>query len=414
MNPRFSQLKPYPFERFREILSGTEPQTSLPYIDLSIGEPKHPTPLVIRQAITDNLDGLGAYPPTAGSPSLRDVLAKWLTGRFAPATIDPKTEVLPVLGSREALFALAQVVIDPTTPSVVVSPNPFYQIYEGAALLAGASMHYVAQTPEAQMTCAWSDVPASVWSQTSLLFVCTPGNPTGSVVNLDEWRLLFELSDKYNFVIASDECYSELYPPDTTAPIGALQASALLGRSKERLIVFGSLSKRSNAPGLRSGYAAGSASLVAAFLKYRTYHGSAMSPTIQQASIAAWQDESHVAANRAIYEAKYQAVIPILSPWLPVSRPAAGFYLWVEVPGGDDVQFSIELYRQYNVRILPGSLLGRVEAGGNPGAGKIRLALVAPLDQCVEAAKRIAAFCELSAGEGLQDGSKDGGTKDAK
>lgn len=396
MNPRFTQLQPYPFERFRELLSGVEPQTSLAYIDLSIGEPKHATPMVIKQAILENLDGLGSYPPTAGSPGLREVLAKWLTGRFAPATIDPKTEVLPVLGSREALFALAQVVIDPTTPSVVVSPNPFYQIYEGAALLAGATMHYVAQTPDDKMTCAWSAVPASVWSQTSLLFVCSPGNPTGSVVTLDEWGYLFELSDKYDFVIAADECYSELYPPDSPAPIGALQASALLGRSKERLIVFGSLSKRSNAPGLRSGYAAGSATLVAAFLKYRTYHGSAMSPTIQQASIAAWQDEAHVTANRASYDTKYQAVIPILSPWLPVRRPAAGFYLWFDVPSGNDVQFSIELYRQYNVRVLPGSLLGRVEAGGNPGTGKIRLALVAPLDQCVEAAKRIAAFCELS------------------
>ena len=394
MNPRFSELKPYPFERYRDILAGVIPPTDKPFIDLSIGEPKHPTPAVITQAIISNLDGLGAYPPTAGSTALREELANWLSARFAPAAIDPRTEVLPVLGSREALFAVAQVVIDPNKPSVVVSPNPFYQIYEGAALLAGAQMHYVSQTPEAQMTCAWADVPDSVWAQTALLFVCSPGNPTGSIVEIDEWKYLFDKSDQYGFVIASDECYSELYPSDAPAPLGALQASAQLGRGKRGLIVFGSLSKRSNAPGMRSGYAAGEADLIAAFLKYRTYHGSAMSPTIQQASIAAWQDETHVAANRASYDAKYAAVVPLLQAFLPVKRPPAGFYLWIEVPDGDDVQFSVDLYRQYNVRVLPGSLLGRDTPEGNPGAGRIRLALVAPLEQCIEAAERLCAFCQ--------------------
>ncbi len=392
MNPRFNLLKPYPFERYREILSGVTVQTDAAYIDLSIGEPKHPTPEVIKAAMVASLDGLGAYPPTAGHIDLRTAIAQWLEKRFAPAKIDPATEVLPVLGSREALFALAQTLIDGDANSLVVSPNPFYQIYEGAAYLAGAGIHYVAQTPEASQTGDWVSVPANIWSRCALLYVCSPGNPTGSVIKLDEWKLLFELQDKYGFVIASDECYSELYPVEAAPPLGGLQAAAQLGRSNQNLVVFGSLSKRSNAPGMRSGYVAGDASIIAAFLKYRTYHGSAMSPPVQQASIAAWRDEAHVVKNRELYEQKYQAVVPVLEPALPVRRPEAGFYLWTAVPGGDDIRFSVELFSQYNVRVLPGSLLGREVDGINPGAGRIRIALVAPLDSCVEAASRMAAF----------------------
>lgn len=393
MNPRFRQLKPYPFERYREILTGVEPVTDAAFIDLSIGEPKHPTPELIKTALVASLDGLGAYPPTSGQIDLRSTIAQWLEARFAPARVDPATEVLPVLGSREALFALTQTIIDPGQQPIVISPNPFYQIYEGAAFLAGADIHYVAQTPGAAQTCDWPSIDQTTWARCALLFVCTPGNPTGSVIKLDEWKQLFELQDKYGFVIAADECYSELYPETGQAPIGGLQAAALLGRHNQKLIVFGSLSKRSNAPGMRSGYVSGDPEIIAAFLKYRTYHGSAMSPPVQQASIAAWRDESHVAQNRALYDQKYQAVVPVLAPGLQVSRPEAGFYLWATVPGGDDVRFSVELYRQYNVRVLPGSLLGREIDGVNPGAGRIRIALVAPLESCIEAAGRIASFC---------------------
>ncbi len=393
MNPRFKLLKPYPFEQYRKILAGVEPDASRPFIDLSIGEPKHPTPAAIRTALAENLDGLGIYPPTAGSPELRTAIAEWLNRRFAPAHFEPTTDVLPVLGSREALFALTQTLIDPYGQSVVISPNPFYQIYEGAALMAGASMHYVAQTPEAAHTCDWASIPASIWKRTALVFVCTPGNPTGSVISRDEWAYLFELRDKYGFVIASDECYSELYAPDDEPPLGCLQANALLGRSPEGLVALGSLSKRSNAPGMRSGYIAGDPAIIKTFLQYRTYHGSAMSPPVQKASIAAWQDETHVQQNRALYDEKYRAVVAPLAKVLDVSRPRAGFYLWAGVPGGDDIEFSVELFRQYNVRVLPGSLLGREIDGHNPGSGKIRIALVAGLAECTEACERIVQFC---------------------
>ncbi len=398
MNPRFSALQPYPFERFRELLEGVVPNPALAPIDLSIGEPRHPTPALVRDALIANLDGLGQYPPTLGSTALREAIAGWLSRRFAPASIDPATQVLPVLGSREALFALTQTVIDASRDAVVISPNPFYQIYEGAALLAGARMHYVAQTPEAALTCAWDDIPAEVWTRTQLVFVCTPGNPTGSIVKADEWNKLFDLSDKYGFVIASDECYSELYPLDSDPPLGGLQAAAGAGRDFRRLIVFGSLSKRSNSPGLRSGYVAGDPAIIREFLRYRTYHGSAMSPPVQAASVAAWQDETHVRDNRALYEAKYTAVVPRLAGALTVSRPAAGFYLWARSPHPDDLRFGVELLRQYNVRLLPGSLLGRTVNGSNPGSGYLRIALVAPLDACIEAAGRIGDFCRAGAG----------------
>lgn len=410
LNPRLARLQPYPFERYRAILRGVEPSRAHTAIDLSIGEPRHPTPAIIRDALVANLDGLGQYPPTAGSAALRAGIAQWLMKRFAPVQIDADTDVLPVLGSREALFALAQTVIDPGSDALagtsgramVVTPNPFYQIYEGAALLAGADVHYVRQTPDAAQTCDWQSVPATVWERTQLLFVCSPGNPTGSIMEVDEWKYLFELSDQYGFVIAADECYSELYPRAGPAPVGALQAAALLERDLTRLVAFGSLSKRSNAPGLRSGYVAGDPVIMAGFLRYRTYHGSAMSATIQAASVAAWSDESHVDENRRVYDAKFSDVLarlaPVLAPGLVVTRPAAGFYLWAGLPHGDDVRFGVELLRQYNVRILPGSLLGREVDGHNPGAGRVRLALVAEAAACSEAADRIAQFCREGAG----------------
>ena len=393
MNSILDRLQPYPFERLRGLLAGVDPSTAHAPLNLSIGEPKHPTPAVIRDAITASLDGLSGYPPTAGSDALREAIAGWLKRRYGLASIDPKTQVLPVLGSREALFAFAQTVIDPRDGGWVVSPNPFYQIYEGAALLAGAQPWFVEQVPENDFRCNWDSVPQAVWSRTRLLYVCSPGNPTGAVMSVDEWRRVFELSDRYGFVIAADECYSEIYLDESAPPTGALQAAQALGRTGyERLVVFSSLSKRSNAPGMRSGFVAGDAAILKRFLLYRTYHGSAMSPTFAAASVAAWNDEAHVQANRAQYRAKFDAVTPIVASVLGTARPEAGFYLWAKVPGGDDQAFCRELLRQYNVLTLPGSYLAREHEGRNPGAGFVRLALVEPLERCVEAAGRIRSF----------------------
>ncbi|MEZ5650622.1 MAG: succinyldiaminopimelate transaminase [Burkholderiaceae bacterium] len=396
MNPKLALLKPYPFERYRELLEGIEPPAHQSALDLSIGEPKHPTPECVRAALLESLDGLSVYPATAGTPRLREAIGRWLERRYGLSGIDPLRDLLPVLGSREALFAATQVLIDPTRPATVICPNPFYQIYEGAALLAGAQTHYVPLTPGAATTAAWHEVSDDVWARTQLLFICSPGNPTGDICELDEWKYLFAQSDKYGFFIFSDECYSEIYREALpSAPLGALQAARKLGRGHERLLVFGSLSKRSNVPGMRSGYVAGDRELIGRFLKFRTYHGSAMSPPYQAASCAAWQDEAHVAANRALYDAKYSAVTDILGPALSVRTPPAGFYLWVRVPGGDDTAFARELMRQYNVRVLPGSYLGREVAGSNPGAGHLRIALVDTLDRCVEASHRIARLSEI-------------------
>jgi len=300
--------------------------------------------------------------------------------------------VLPVTGSREALFALAQTVVDPTRANAtVVCPNPFYQIYEGAALLAGARTHYVNSDPKRNFANDWDSVPDSVWADTQLLYVCSPGNPTGAVMPLDEWRRLFALSDRFGFVIASDECYSEIYFRDEP-PLGSLEAAVKLGRTDFRnLIAFTSLSKRSNVPGMRSGFVAGDAALMKQFLLYRTYHGSAMSPTVQHASIAAWNDEAHVVENRDLYRRKFAQVTPMLAEVLDVQLPDAGFYLWAGVPG-DDVAFAQGLLAQYNVAVLPGSLLARDAHGQNPGAGRVRLALVAGVDECLEAARRLVAY----------------------
>lgn len=392
MNPLLGRLHPYPFERWRELTQGVHHAGALAPISLGIGEPKHPTPALIEDALKGAMKGLAVYPPTIGEPRLREAIAGWLQRRYAVA-VHPGTQVLPVNGSREALFALAQVVIDPTRDgATVVCPNPFYQIYEGAALLAGARTAFANSDPARNFGIDWSQIDAGTWSRTQLLYVCSPGNPTGAVMPLDEWKLLFELSDRHGFVIASDECYSEIYFGDEP-PLGGLQAAKLLGRTDfRRLIAFTSLSKRSNVPGMRSGFVAGDAEILRSFLLYRTYHGSAMSPTVQAASAAAWSDESHVQANREHYRAKFAQVTPLLASVLRVRLPDAGFYLWAEVPGGDDVAWARGLLAQYNVTVLPGSLLARDAHGVNPGRGRVRLALVADVAECLAAARRIVQY----------------------
>jgi len=397
LNPRLNTLQAYPFERLRALLAGVTPNPALSPANLSIGEPKHPTPALIQEAIVGALGGLSAYPATAGGDALRDAIGAWLTRRYRLTHLAPRTQLLPVNGSREALFAFAQTVIDPAADAVVVCPNPFYQIYEGAALLAGATPHYVEQAPGNGFRCDWASVPEAVWRRTQLLYVCSPGNPTGAVMDLDEWRLLFELSDRHGFVIASDECYSEIYFDEAAPPLGALAAAEALGRTDfRRLMAFSSLSKRSNAPGMRSGFVAGDAALIQSFLLYRTYHGSAMSPPVQAASVAAWGDEAHVRENRRMYREKFDALAPMLQGVLALRRPQAGFYFWAGVPGGDDEAFVRELYRREHVLALPGSYLARAVDGRNPGRGYVRLALVEPLPRCVEAAERIRRF--VSAG----------------
>lgn len=394
MNPRLDLLQPYPFEKLRALLaSGGTPPAGLRPINLSIGEPKHAAPQCVKDALTQSLDGLSVYPPTKGDPALRQAISQWIARRYKIAAPDPETQVLPALGSREALFAFAQVVLDPTAQGeIVVCPNPFYQIYEGAALLAGATPYYVNSDPAANFRCDWARVPADVLSRTRLLFVCSPGNPAGNVMSLDDWKLLFDLSDQYGFIIASDECYSEIYLDEAAPPLGGLQAATLLGRTDfRRLISFSSLSKRSNVPGMRSGFVAGDATLMARFLLYRTYHGSAMSPIVSAASIAAWGDEAHVIDNRRQYREKFDAVLPILQPVLDVQRPDASFYLWAGTPGPDP-EFVRDLLAATAVTTLPGSYVGRTVDGVNPGEGRVRIALVAPLADCVEAAGRIADF----------------------
>jgi N-succinyldiaminopimelate aminotransferase len=396
MNPLLDRLHPYPFERLRALTRDIKPNPAFTPISLGIGEPKHPTPELIKQSITDNLKGLASYPATAGEPALRNAIAAWVQRRYG-VTVDAATQVLPVSGSREALFALAQTVIDPTRPNAtVVCPNPFYQIYEGAALLAGAQTAFVNSDSTRNFAADWASVPDATWAATQLLYVCSPGNPTGAVMPLAEWQRLFELSDKHGFVIASDECYSEIYFRDEP-PLGSLEAAVKLGRDDfHNLIAFTSLSKRSNVPGMRSGFVAGDAAVMKQFLLYRTYHGSAMNPVVQQASIAAWNDEAHVVANRDKYRAKFTQVTPVLAQVLAVALPDAGFYLWADVSkhAADDVAFAQALLAQYNVTVLPGSLLAREANGVNPGAGRIRLALVAEVEECLEAARRIVSFVQ--------------------
>jgi N-succinyldiaminopimelate aminotransferase len=384
LNPLLGRLQPYPFEKLRALLAGVTPNPALRPINLSIGEPKHATPELVKAALAGALEGLAAYPATAGTPALREAVAAWLARRYALKAIDAATQVLPVNGSREALFAFAQTVIDPAGGKArVACPNPFYQIYEGAALLAGAQPVFLNDG---------MDFDALDWTGVQLAYVCSPGNPTGRVLDLAAWSRLFELSDRHGFVIASDECYSELYYDELGPPLGALQAAQQLGRGGyARVVAFSSLSKRSNAPGLRSGFVAGDAAILQRFLLYRTYHGSAMSLPVQQASIAAWRDEEHVRANRRLYAEKYRAVLPLVAAPLHAQMPAGGFYLWARTPL-DDAAFARELQRQYNVLVLPGSLLARDAHGANPGRNHVRIALVAPLDECVEAMQRIGQF----------------------
>ena len=381
MNPLLGRLQPYPFEKLRALLAGVTPNAALRPINLSIGEPKHATPEFVKAALAGSLDGLSAYPATAGTPALREAIAAWLRRRYCLPVLDAATQVLPVNGSREALFAFAQTVIDPAGGAArVACPNPFYQIYEGAALLAGAQPVYLNDG----MACGALD-----WRGVQLAYVCSPGNPTGRVLRLEDWQRLFELSDRHGFVIASDECYSELYYDELRPPLGALQAAQQLGRAEfARVVAFSSLSKRSNAPGMRSGFVAGDAQILQRFLLYRTYHGSAMSLPVQQASIAAWADEEHVRANRALYAEKYRAVLPLIGAPLSTAMPDGGFYLWVRTPI-DDASFARELQRQYNVLVLPGSFLARDAHDANPGRNHVRIALVAPLAECMEAAQRL-------------------------
>jgi N-succinyldiaminopimelate aminotransferase len=398
MNPLLGRLHAYPFERLRALTRDITPHPSYRPISLGIGEPRHPAPALVERALCENLAGLSSYPATAGEPALREAIAAWAARRYGVA-LDPTTQVLPVNGSREALFALAQAVIDPSRRgATVVCPNPFYQIYEGAALLAGARTAFANSDPARNFACDWGQIDDDTWRQTQLVYACSPGNPTGAVMPLSEWETLFGLSDRHGFVIASDECYSEIYFRDE-APLGALQAARALGRDDFRnLVVLSSLSKRSNVPGMRSGFVAGDAAILKAFLLYRTYHGSAMSKLVQAASIAAWNDETHVEANRAAYRAKFEQVTPLLAQVLDVALPDAGFYLWAGIPrhahGGDDIAFSLGLLAQYNVAVLPGSLLAREAHGVNPGAGRIRMALVAEAQECLEAAHRIVAYTQ--------------------
>lgn len=390
MNPNLNLLHPYPFQKLRELFAGITPNPALHPINLSIGEPKHATPDFIKTALTQNLGGLAHYPTTLGSLELRQSISDWVQRRYGIPALDVEREILPVNGSREALFAFAQAVVDASRPApVVVCPNPFYQIYEGAALLAGAEPYYVNTLPESGYRMMLEEVPESVWQRTQLLYLCSPGNPTGKVMDLEDWRAAFMLADRYGFVIASDECYSEIYFDENAKPLGALQAAHQLGRSYERLVMFSSLSKRSNVPGMRSGFVAGDAKILEKFLLYRTYHGCAMNPAVQAASIAAWKDEAHVVENRRQYAEKFRTVTPMLAEVLEVSLPDAAFYLWARVPGSD-TEYAQHLYREAHVTVLPGSFLAREAHGVNPGAGFIRIALVAGLEECTAAAIRIA------------------------
>lgn len=399
MNPRLDRLNPYPFERLRGLFADVKPNAQLSPISLGIGEPRHATPEIVlkayEQALRSGPSGLSSYPATAGNADLRNAFAQWLDKRYG-VHVDAQAHTLPVNGSREALFALTQAVVNPDDKdAIVVSPNPFYQIYEGAALLAGATPYFANSDPARNFAVDWDSVPADIWQRTQLVFVCSPGNPTGAVMPLPEWQKLFDLSDRYGFVIASDECYSEIYFQQD-APLGGLEAAQQLGRLDwKSLVILTSLSKRSNVPGMRSGFVAGDAEIIKKFLLFRTYHGCAMAPPVQAASIAAWGDEAHVEHNRQLYREKFSQVTPVLAQVLDVRLPDASFYLWAAIPahlGLSDTEFAKALYAEQAVTVLPGSYLARETPTGNPGAGRIRMALVAETAECLEAAHRIAAF----------------------
>ncbi|MCF8198727.1 MAG: succinyldiaminopimelate transaminase [Sulfuritalea sp.] len=394
MNPDLARLQPYPFEKLRHLFAGVSPAPSFSEIKLSIGEPRHATPPFIQQALADNLAGLAIYPSTQGTDALREAIAAWIVRRYGVSKPDSATQVIPVNGSREALFAFAQTVVDRGNGRAKVAcPNPFYQIYEGAAILAGAEPVYLNTVPEHHFEMDWSVLPEATWNDVQLVYVCSPANPTGKVMKLAAWKALFELADRHDFVIASDECYSEIYFDEASAPLGGLGAAEQLGRKDyARLVCFSSLSKRSNVPGLRSGFVAGDAALLKKFLLYRTYHGGAMNPAVQAASIAAWNDEAHVRDNRRMYAEKFHEVTPLIARHLDCRMPDAGFYLWAKTPV-PDTEFARELLRQKNVVVLPGSYLARESAGVNPGANFVRIALVAAHEECLDAAHRINDFC---------------------
>ncbi len=395
MNPNLNLLQPYPFQRLRDLFKGTTPNPAYAPVNLSIGEPKHATPQLIKDALVDNLAGLASYPTTIGALTLREAISNWISRRYGLAPLNPETAILPVTGSREALFAFAQLIVDRSKPNpVVISPNPFYQIYEGAAFLAGAEPYFLNTLPENDYAMDFASVPVDVLNRTQLVYVCSPGNPSGKVMSLAQWKVIFDLSDQYDFVIAADECYSEIYFDESQPPLGALQAAHQLNRSYKNLVVFSSLSKRSNVPGMRSGFVAGDEKIIEKFALYRTYHGCAMNPAVQAASMAAWNDEAHVIENRKLYAEKFQIITPLLSEVLEVKKPDAAFYLWAKIKQShgrhlSDTEFALTLYREFNVTVLPGSYLAREAHGINPGENFVRLALVASLDECVEAANRI-------------------------
>lgn len=396
MNPRLEALHAYPFERLARLKSGVTPAGGLRHIAMSIGEPQHEPPAFLIEALRRELDGLGRYPSTAGLAELREACAGWLTRRYAlkPGGVDPGTMVLPVNGTREALFAFVQAAVDAKPGALVAMPNPFYQIYEGAALLAGAEPLYLDTTPERGYLPDLASVPARAWQQCQVLFLCNPGNPTGAVLPLELLREALDLADRYGFIIAADECYADIYLDERSAPVGLLEACQASGRERyERCVVFHSLSKRSSVPGLRSGFMAGDPAIMARVLLYRTYHGSAMPLPTQLASVAAWQDDAHAAANRRLYQEKFARVLPILAPLMKIEPPAGAFYLWADV-GGDDERFARELYAAANLSVLPGSYLARPHGGANPGAGRVRISLTAPVAECVEAAERLRNFLQ--------------------
>ena len=394
MNPYLSQLHPYPFEKLSALKQGIIPATDKAHIALSIGEPKHSTPSFIQEALVQNLQGLNLYPTTKGLPELRAAIAVWLSHRFGIATIDAESHILPVNGTREALFSFVQAVINPSEKPLVLMPNPFYQIYEGAAFLAGAEPYYYNTSADNDYLPDFDQIPEEIWQRCQLLFICSPGNPTGTLLDKATHQKLLTLAEQYDFIIASDECYTELYDNENAPPQGLLQSAYELGYTHfQRCVIFQSLSKRSNAPGLRSGFVAGDAEILKHYLKYRTYHGCPMPVPTQFASIAAWQDEAHVKHNRALYREKFSQFIEILQPVLPINRPPASFYIWLKTPDSStDTTFAQQLFAQQNVTVLPGSYLSRYHAGTNPGDQHVRIALVAPLAECIEAAERIKCF----------------------
>ena len=396
MNPELDKLHPYPFEKLANLKSTVTANSELEHIALSIGEPKHKAPEFVLEHLQQQLNGVSAYPLTKGIPELRQAITNWLTQRFKLPieSLDPEHQVIPVNGTREALFAFAQAVIDRNTNPVIVMPNPFYQIYEGAAFLSGAEPFYINTTSDNNYLPDFDSVSDQTWSRSQLLYICSPGNPTGAVIDKATLQKLITLAEKHDFIIASDECYSEIYFDEKNPPIGLLEAAAEMGNTDySRCVVFHSLSKRSNLPGLRSGFVAGDKEILAKFLKYRTYHGCAMPLHHQKASIKAWQDESHVKENRNIYQNKFTAVLDILGPVLDVKKPDASFYLWAKTPASDE-DFAKNLFAEQNLTVLPGSYLSREAHGINPGSQHVRMALVASYEECIEAAQRIRQFME--------------------